>query len=101
MRIQQKPRPPKNEAQKPPRSGLIMAYTETYEAYRARKRSELKRADKALEGELCKQAREVVKAQAETVKTLLKDRSPKNIEKLRTEIERLIDYQDYETRCGE
>lgn len=78
-----------------------MAYTETYEAHRTRKRTELKRADKALEGELCKQAHEVVKAQAETVKMLLKDRSPRNVEKLRTELERLIDYQDYEARCGE
>jgi len=73
---------------------------ETYEQYRERKRRELKRADEATGGEICKRMGDVVKAQAELVQELLRSLDRKNLTALRTELERLVDYQDYAERCG-
>ena len=76
-----------------------MAFTETYEDHRERKRRELEQVDKATGGELCKKIGDVVKAQADYVKVLLGDLSAKNLSAVRTECERLSDYLDYAERC--
>ncbi len=77
-----------------------MAFTETYREWLERKQRELEQADEALDGELCKKIGDVAKAQAEIVKALLGDLSPKNLAAVRTELERLVDYIQYRERCS-